>query len=476
VRLAAVILMALSLGVCHADAFAQAPAAGTALPKYQVLRYNEDWSLLATDDPNRPKDFFNPVKYIKLNDSGSVWMSFGGQYRVRVEGWDSFNFGAPGPVKDQNTFVLNRLLVHADIHLGEHFRGFIEGKSAFCTRRDLLGQCRTLDTDELALQNGFVDVILPLSDDTDLTLRGGRQELLFGKQRLVSPLNWANTRRTFDGISAILKGRKWAATGFLTRPVNVVKYKQNDQDEDRTFYGLYATRKVTRMKGGVDVYWMGLNRTRAAFNGTMGHENRQTLGGRLWGKIGGTGFDYDAEGAYQFGTLGRAAINAFMLGTELGYTFRETHGKPRFFVGYDYATGDHNPGDTSVETFNQLFPLGHAYLGFIDSVARQNISSPNAGASWKPVDKLTTKIKYLVFWRADDDDALYNAGGGVVRPGIAGSSHNIGSEMDLTVSYKFDRHALLVGGYNHFFPDDFIQETGPAKAIDFFYMTFQYTF
>lgn len=475
-RLAAVILMALPLGVCHADAFAQTPSAGAELPGYQVLRYNEEWSVLGTDDPNRPDDLFNPLKHIKLNQSGSAWLSLGGQYRVRVEGWDSFNFGAPPLAADQSTFVLNRLLYHADLHLGEHLRGFIEGKSALCTKRDLIGGCRTLETDEFALQNGFIDVSLPLTDDIDLTLRGGRQELLFGKQRLVSPLDWANTRRTFDGFSAILKTKKWVATGFLTRPVNIVKFKQNDQDEDRTFYGIYATRKVSRMKGGVDLYWMGLNRTRAAFNGATGHENRQTLGGRLWGKIGRSGFDYDAESAYQFGTLGPGNISAYMAATELGYTFRETRGKPRFFVGYDYASGDREAGDTDVETFNQLFPLGHAFFGFIDTVARQNISSPNVGASWKPVDKLATKLKYLYFWRASADDALYNAGGAVVRPGLSGTSSNIGSEIDLTVSYKFDRHALLAGGYSRFFTEDFIRQSGPAKTIDFLYLTFQYTF
>ena len=35
------------------------------------------------------------------------------------------------------------------------------------------------------------------------------------------------------------------------------------------------------------------------------------------------------------------------------------------------GSGDDEPGG-DVETFNQLFPLGHAYFGYIDLIGRQN--------------------------------------------------------------------------------------------------------
>ena len=37
-----------------------------------------------------------------------------------------------------------------------------------------------------------------------------------------------------------------------------------------------------------------------------------------------------------------------------------------FELGFDYASGDENPGDGDGETFDQLFPTGHTYFGFIE--------------------------------------------------------------------------------------------------------------
>jgi len=471
-----VLVAVLVLCIGPGSAIAQQSAPAYPRPKYEVLSYNENWSVLAHEDPNRPEDFFDPIKYIELTDDGKIWASLGGQYRMRVEGWTHFNFGSPPTADHNDIFVLNRLLYHLDLHVGEHFRAFAEGKSAFCANRGLIGGCRTLDADEFDVQNAFIDAKIPLPADADLTLRVGRQELLFGKQRLVSPLDWSNTRRTFDGVSAILHAKNWTATGFLTRPVTILSFEANEWNRHAAFYGAYATRKVERMKGGFDLYWLAFYREMAAFNGTTGKENRHTLGARAWGSIGDSGFDYDLEGAFQFGELGPGNIHAYMLSTNLGYAFRDTRGKPRVYAGYDFASGDGGPGGSDVQTFNQLFPLGHAYFGYIDTVARQNIHSANAGVSYAPVDDALLKAEYLYFWRASNNDALYNAGGGVVRPGIPGTSRNIGSELDLTASYQLDRHTQLIGGYSRFFTADFIDQSGTAQDINFLYFTLQYTF
>ena len=50
-------------------------------------------------------------------------------------------------------------------------------------------------------------------------------------------------------------------------------------------------------------------------------------------------------------------------------------------------------------------------------MGRQNIIDFNLGASLKPLDQLTAYVAGHFFWRADTDDALYNAGGGVLRAG-----------------------------------------------------------
>ena len=56
------------------------------------------------------------------------------------------------------------------------------------------------------------------------------------------------------------------------------------------------------------------------------------------------------------------------------------------------------------------------------------------------------------------------------------SSRVVGQELDLTFTYTFDRHTKAELGYSHFFPGDFIQETGPSNDVDFLYLQVQYTF
>ena len=73
-------------------------------------------------------------------------------------------------------------------------------------------------------------------------------------------------------------------------------------------------------------------------------------------------------------------------------------------------------------------------------------------------------------------DALYNAGGAVVRPGSASDERFVGSELDLLVKYEFNRHLMGMFGYSHFFAGDFIEDSGADKDIDFVYASLQFTF
>src|SRR5688572_28696688 len=63
-------------------------------PPYTPVRYNEDYSYLK--DPDKRTDFFDPIKYIPLNESGDVYLSLGGQFRERYEYFNNANFD-PGP-------------------------------------------------------------------------------------------------------------------------------------------------------------------------------------------------------------------------------------------------------------------------------------------------------------------------------------------------------------------------------------------
>ena len=394
----------------------------------------------------------------------SVSAGLAAELRLRVESWSNFGFR---PDQD-DVFLLGRLLLGADLHLRDHLRVYLQARSSLSTERDLPGGRRPIDADDLGLQNTFLDVMLPIGADSRITARGGRQELSFGKQRLVSPLDWANTQRTFDGARAILEAKGLTVQGYWARKVNVRKSDFNVSDDESDFFGVYVTDSPVAHSLGFDVYWLALVRDSAAFNGTSGKENRQTIGARVGGALAGARLHYDVEAAVQFGALGGEDISAFMVGSQATYTFTRVPVRPRVLVGFDYGSGDATPGG-KVGTFNQLFPLGHAFLGYADVVGRQNVISPSIGVGLEPVRGLNVAVRGYRFWRASLHDALYNAGGVVVRAPGEGASRSVGSELDFTTAYRFGGHLTGLIGYSRFFAGRFIEETGPSEDTGFLY-------
>ena len=370
---------------------------------------------------------------------------------------------------NDDSFFLTRMRLHTDIHVGDQFRVFVEGKSAQSTDRDLPGGRRGLDMDTMALQQAFADITLPIGEDAKLNLRSGRQMIAFGKQRLVSPLDWSNTMRAWDGFVATLTSGDLKVDGFWTQYVPVDKSGYNESNGDEHFYGVYATTKSLIPDVTTDLYWLARDRGAIA-------DERDTFGARVAGKIGDTNFDYDVEGAYQTGDSGSSDVSAYMIGAQVGYTLKDVEGTPRFFVGYDLGSGDDDPTDSDVNTFNQLYPLGHAYLGFIDVIGRQNIEDISVGLSMKPMKKMTIIAAGHFFTRHEEMDSLYHAGGAVVRAGGAGTSDDVGSEIDILIKYAIDSHTMAIIGYSHFFAGDFTEDTGTSDDIDFFYTGLQFTF
>jgi hypothetical protein len=451
---------------------ANAENAKTGRPGFDNLRYEEDWSVLRGGV--EPEGVFDPIKYIPFDEDGQFWLSMGGQLRARLEIWNNFNFGGSTPKAD-DSYVLGRVRLHADLHLTEYFRAFAEFKSAFLTDRQLAGGRRTSDEDLAALQNAFGEIRVP-GDGWEAGVQGGRRELQLGTQKLVSPLDWANARRTFDGASAFASGDGWHVDGFWSRLVIVEKKKFNKSSNAEQLYGIYGNLPELLPELDLDLYWLGLHLDQPrATNGTPGRVNRQTIGGRLFGTIPKTPVEVELEGAGQFGTVGREDISAGMFSSLFTLPFESTPLTPAIYTGYDYASGDSGAGG-SVGTFDQLYPLVHAYLGLIDLVARQNIHAVQLGAQVSPLKRGVFKMTWHSFWLADGNDALYNAPGQVLRLDPTATSRHVGAEVDLTFTYVFVRGFDTLIGYSHFFPGNYISQSGPDEDQDFFYLSLQYTF
>lgn len=462
-----------------------APAMSTVKPgpKYMGLRYNDDFSYLDGPEGSYVKDFFDPIKNIHLTKDWTL--SLGGEARVRMESETNRNFGTRDPTND--TFLLHRYFLHADLKYRKLARLYAELGDVRVEDRDLPqvpGMENTFDLHQL-----FADVKF-LGEEAPLTLRVGRQEMLYGKERLVSKLDWSNETRRFDGAKLMYSTPKLDVDAFWVKPVMFsnrpfsnpwnthinegMNRKPDHWREEQNFYGVYSTYKgISRHV--VDLYFLGLN-DRGIFvnaNNRFGDLNVYTLGSRFAGTTG--NWDYDIEGAGQWGKWVGDEVHAWMMGADGGYTFKSVSMTPRIGAGFDFATGDDTPRDNSHDTFNQLYPLGHAYLGFIDDVARQNIIAPNLNASIKPIKDVTVKLSWFHFWLDSELDALYNAGGNPIRRNVTGSSGNdVGDELDLTINWQVDAHSSVLFGWSHFWPNNFIETSGRSQDADYVYL--QYTF
>ena len=147
---------------------------------------------------------------------------------------------------------------------------------------------------------------------------------------------------------------------------------------------------------------------------------------------------------------------------------------PRLGLNLHVISGDANPGDDDLGTFNALFPRA-AYFGEIALVGAANIFDVHPSLDLHVTPQLTVSADWDVFWRYSTDDGIYDAGGFLLRP-ADGNARFIGHQPGVNISWQIDRHASLTAGYSHFFPGDFIKQSGPAADVDFAYITLQYRF
>lgn len=438
-------------------------------PPYQHLRYEEDYSYLY--DITRRTEPLDVIKYIHLNDKGDRYLSIGGEARERYEYYHNPTWGQEP--QDDNGYLLQRYMLHADLHVSPYLRLFSQLKSGLENGRT--GGPRPTDEDKLDLHQIFLDAVLGLGNNDSFTLRAGRQELAYGSSRLVSTREGPNVRQSFDGLRSILHAGTWRVDGFVTRPVETNSgIFEDGTDYSRVFWGIYAVRPLSIIpKGNIDLYYLGLDRENAQFDQGIANELRHSLGTRLWGQK--EAWDYNFEFVYQFGSFGEGNIQAWTAASYTGYTIRQARYQPRFSLKADITSGDRNPSDQGLQTFNPLFPRG-AYFGEIALIGPANHIDVHPSVELQVTEKITFTMDWDFFWRESTRDGLYGNAVNLVRTGQTSDARYIGNQPLAQVEWRIDRHVTLTTVYAHFFAGQFLEESGPGKDVDYFstWMTYKF--
>jgi hypothetical protein len=435
------------------------------------MSFDEDNRYLS--NPDCRTEPLDRLKYIPLRRGhDDYYLSFGADVRERGDYFSNTNWGSGPP---GSAYLLQRYLLHADLHLGDRFRVFGELGSSLEEGRNG-GPRPSIDEDKLDIHQAFIDVGLWRAGKDHLTLRTGRQEMAFGDQSFVSTRDGRNVRRSFDGFRLTGKFGDWTADAFAVRQsTSKPDFFDDSLDHTTSFWGLYAVHPLRILPGGhVDLYYMGLDNKRVTYDKATGREQRETAGARVWGSV--ESWDYNQEYTFQWGRFGSGDIRAWAVATETGYRFDSRPFKPRVAIKADAYRGDHDRSSGTLGTFNALYERG-PYFSYAELFGKRNLIALQPTVQLNLPRKITLTPNAAFYWRESTEDGLYSvAAGAVVVSGRRSRDRFIGSHVAAQLKWSVDRHTTVFAEYLHFFPGDFLKQSTPGRNINYATWWIEYRF
>lgn len=437
---------------------------------YKGLYFNNTFGPYL-NNPSSPYLLGEELKMMRLgNECSPYTLSVGGEVRHR---WmhEHNRLRPGGPINTD--YNLWRWRQYFDLEVSDVARVYFEMLDASIFDNDLAPLA--IDINRWNVQNAFVDVKLHETDGTPGWFRYGRQELLYGAQRLVSPLDWSNTRRNFEGFKYFHHSDSLRIDAFVTHPVNTAagNYPVDQYDNGRdkpltstTFSGVYLSF-LSDSPQLIDLYYLWLRDETPTTTRPDG--SRHTVGARykttsevqnaccdvtrIW--------DFETEGAYQFGNDNGQRVSAGFFTSVLGHTWASLPWSPRLSGLFYYGSGDSNASGSTNNTFNTLYPLGHAYWGIIDNLTGQNLYDYSLQLNMKPSKKVSLVGAFHWFEKATSNDVLYNVAGAPI--GTTGGSRDIGQEFDMIATYNFNPNFNIQAGYSWFWYGSFVGTNIPPR-------------
>jgi hypothetical protein len=431
---------------------------------YKPLRFEEDYSNLA--DPGNRRDAFDNLRYIRLSESSPDWfLSLGGELRERFEAVDHDNFGIHGGA---DSFLLQRITLLADLHLGSNLRVFVSGISGSVWGEDQ--PALPVQDDPADLLFAFVEIAPYATPDERLAFRVGRYGLSLGSGRLVATRAAPNIPFRFDGFEILYSRPGWTATGFLNHPAKD-SGGLDGSDQSITFWGLYVTHWLDAQRSkGVDLYYLGIHREQGRYFSGTSEEHRHSLGTRQFGQA--ESWDWNAEEVIQLGSFGSKDILAWTASLDGGYTFPFNF-SPRLGLKADITSGT-DKGSGTQETFDALF-FKSGYFNDASLIRPQNIIDVHPNLTVNITRTLCVTGGAAAFWRYSTDDAVYAVPGFVAIPPVKSSSRYVGTAADLNLEWRVQRHVTLGASYVHFFVSNSTRQAG-GKDLNYVSTTLSFLF
>jgi hypothetical protein len=438
-------------------------------------------------------------------------MSLGGEIRQRFDSWHYPNFGY-GAVNLEGKVTpaawtngsLQRYMLNADTHFGEHVRFFVQTQSALEFGKK--GGPWYTDKDTFEFHQGFFDFRSSADPKHYVTLRVGYQEIALGSavtaqfwapDHFVSTSDYFNARRNFVGVTLTAGTGSWTWFGQATKPVLIDTGPFTGAPEHgRTSWGggFFSPNPFSK-QGQIGVFYTGLDTKRQQWQRGTGRDQRHTIGARIEGTQ--KGWEYAYEALVQLGTFTpvqapSVGIRAWAVTTDNGFTFQESQHYPRIGLGTSFTSGDSGHGNLG--TFHPLFP-DTTYSGKTGLVGPSNGYAVTPSFRFALTRRIYSINEWSFFWRQNIHDAIYtpallttslpvNSGtiGFIEKfagpvPGTFSTARYIASQPATAALVTIDRHLTFIIAYLAFANiGQFLKETPPAKRTGLFVAFLNYTF
>ena len=300
-----------------------------------------------------------------------------------------------------------------------------------------------------------------------LSVKIGRMELSYGKQRLVSVANWNNVGIAFD--AGLLQ---WKESDFVIDVFSSKLAGTQTSTVSENFRGVYSVLKYFAPLTA-DVFLLYDDNTAGVLKGVDAGKpklQRYTSGVYVYGKN--VPFDYDAELIFQNGSIGvtdtsaRASLKAFLYSGVIGYTINFAN-KLRTALLYTVFSGDENVKSGAYTAYNKLFEGTHAFYGMMDffpKVTPDNGLRDAAilgGMEILPNLAAAAEFHYFMLHK-----------GMLINASSTAKEYQLGYEFDLTATHKYNSFVSINGGIGAFLPDKvMISLKGPAVTYWGYVMT-----
>jgi hypothetical protein len=405
-------------------------------PAILANRWEEDWSVLA--DPRVPREPLDGLKYISLSPSDpKTYLSLGADLRERFEANDTAGFGT-APNRN-NDYLISRSDVFADLRVANQIQVFAQIQSDFAPWKTMIAPP---DQDVLGLEQAFVTLTEPVGDGT-ARVRLGRQQMNFDFQRFVSDRDGPNVRQSFDAAWGDYENGPWKFITFYSQPVQIPNMGEQPFGDYSSGGNTFSVVRAQRELFGwatLSGYYARYTQDNGKYLSVSGVERRDAFDIRFAGAA--KGFDGDLEVMDQTGSIGSDAIRAWAVGSLSGYTFGNIAWTPRLGVQFDAASGDRNPKDGVLQTFNPLFPNGF-YFSLAGYTGYTNLIHVKPSLTLHPTSSVKLTLAVASQWRETTADAVY-VQGDIPVAGTAGSPGSYtGTYGQLRVDWAVTPHSSI---------------------------------